>query len=83
MRSLAIELAPYKITCNCIAPGLIDTVRGKSSGERPTSSNNKNIPIQRMGDVEEIAALVNLIVSPNGGFTTGQTIHVNGGSFLT
>ena len=83
MRSLAIELAPYKITCNCIAPGLIDTVRGKSSGERPTTSNNKNIPIQRMGDVEEIAALVNLIVGPNGGFTTGQTIHVNGGSFLT
>lgn len=83
MRSLAIELAPYKITCNCIAPGLIDTVRGKSSGERPTNSNNKNIPIQRIGDVEEIAALVNLIVGPNGGFTTGQTIHVNGGSFLT
>ena len=84
MRSLAIELAPYKITCNCIAPGLIDTVRGKSSGERPTSSNNNNIPpIQRIGDVEEIAALVNLIVGPNGGFTTGQTIHVNGGSFLT
>ena len=83
MRSLAIELAPYGITCNCIAPGMINTVRGKASGERPTNSGGNTIPMQRMGSVEEVASLVNLIVGPNGGFTTGQTLHINGGAFLT
>jgi 3-oxoacyl-[acyl-carrier protein] reductase len=39
--------------------------------------------MQRMGSVEEVASLVNLIVGPNGGFTTGQTLHINGGAFLT
>ena len=79
------RLAPLRTgsLTSITAPGLIDTFRGKSSGERPTNSDNNNIPIKRIGDVEEIAALVNLIVGPNGGFTTGQTIHVNGGSFLT
>jgi 3-oxoacyl-[acyl-carrier protein] reductase len=83
MRSLAIELAPHKITCNCIAPGLIDTVRGGSSGKRPTSSPTNRTPIQRMGKIEEVASLINVLVGPSGGFTTGQTIHVNGGLFLT
>ena len=83
MRSLAMELAPYGITCNCVAPGIINTVRGKASGERPTNSGGNTIPMQRMGSVEEVASLVNLIVGPSGGFTTGQTLHINGGAFLT
>jgi 3-oxoacyl-[acyl-carrier protein] reductase len=36
-----------------------------------------------MGKIEEVASLINVLVGPSGGFTTGQTIHVNGGLFLT
>src|SRR5262245_4712815 len=81
MRALAIELAPHKITCNAIAPGAIDTVRGASAGAR--GRVDRPIPLQRFGTVDEIAAMVRLLVGPEGAFITGQTIHVNGGEFLT
>lgn len=81
MRALAVELAPHKITCNALAPGAIETVRGASAGPAPVL--NRPIPLQRFGKVEEIAAMVRLLVGPEGTFITGQTIHVNGGEFLT
>ncbi len=82
IRALSRELAPHGITCNCVAPGAIDTVRGAAAGARPSGQAGPNIPIGRVGTVEEIAAMVRHLVGPNGGFITGQTIHVNGGSFL-
>ena len=81
MRALAVELAPHKVTCNALAPGAIDTTRGASAGPRPVE--NRPIPLKRFGTVEEIAAMVRLLVGPQGTFITGQTIHVNGGEFLT
>lgn len=81
MRALAVELAPYRITCNALAPGAIDTARAASAGPRPVE--NRPIPLKRFGTVEEIAAMVRLLVGPDGTFITGQTIHVNGGEFLT
>lgn len=81
MRALAVELAPHKVTCNALAPGAIDTTRGASAGPRPVE--NRPIPLKRFGTVEEIAAMVRLLVGPQGSFITGQTIHVNGGEFLT
>ncbi|MBN9536369.1 MAG: SDR family oxidoreductase [Reyranella sp.] len=83
MRALAVELAPHKITCNAIAPGAIDTARGASAGPAPVNRVNRPIPLKRFGTVEEIAAMVRLLVGPEGTFITGQTIHVNGGEFLT
>jgi 3-oxoacyl-[acyl-carrier protein] reductase len=83
MRALAVELAPYKITCNAIAPGAIDTARGASAGVRPPNRIDRPIPLKRFGTVAEIAAMVRLLVGPEGTFITGQTIHVNGGEFLT
>jgi 3-oxoacyl-[acyl-carrier protein] reductase len=83
MRALAVELAPHKITCNAIAPGAIDTTRGASAGPTPPNRVNRPIPLKRFGTVEEIAAMVRLLVGPQGTFITGQTIHVNGGEFLT
>src|SRR5262249_20008832 len=63
MRALAIELAPYKITCNAIAPGAIDTVRAASAGgARPPNRINPPIPLKRFGTVDEIAAMVRLLV---------------------
>jgi 3-oxoacyl-[acyl-carrier protein] reductase len=82
MRALAIELAPHGIRCNCVAPGSIDTVRGASAGSRPGTLRESTIPLGRRGTVEEIAAVVRLLVGPEGGYITGQTIHVNGGAFL-
>lgn len=81
MRALAVELAPHKITCNALSPGAIDTTRGAAAGPRP--AENRPIPLKRYGTVDEIAAMVRLLVGPQGTFITGQTIHVNGGEFLT
>jgi 3-oxoacyl-[acyl-carrier protein] reductase len=83
MRALAIELAPHRITCNAVSPGAIDTARAASAGPAPPSRINRPIPLKRFGTVDEIAAMVRLLVGPEGSFITGQTIHVNGGEFLT
>lgn len=82
VRGLAMELAPHGITVNSVAPGSIDTVRGVTAGGKPTSMTIGGIPLNRQGTVEEIAAAVSLLVGPQGGYITGQTIHVNGGVFL-
>jgi 3-oxoacyl-[acyl-carrier protein] reductase len=81
MRGLAVELAPHRITCNALSPGAIDTARAASAGPRPVG--DRPIPLKRFGTVDEIAAMVRLLVGPEGTFITGQTIHVNGGEFLT
>lgn len=82
IRSLAVELAPHRITCNCVAPGAIDTQRGASAGPMPPSLM-ASIPLARRGTVAEIAGMVRLLAGPEGAYVTGQTIHVNGGAFLT
>lgn len=83
MRALAVELAPHGIRCNSVSPGSIDTQRGASAGAMPGTLAERGIPLQRKGSVEEIAAVVRMLVGPEGGYVTGQTIHVNGGAFLT
>ncbi|MBS0562687.1 MAG: SDR family oxidoreductase, partial [Proteobacteria bacterium] len=83
VRALAIELAPHRITCNCISPGSVDTARGASAGARPPGLGDGGIPLGRKASVDEIAALVRHLAGPYGGYITGQTLHVNGGVFLT
>jgi 3-oxoacyl-[acyl-carrier protein] reductase len=83
IRGLARELAPHNITANCVAPGSIDTVRGASAGGPGGRGNIGAIPIGRQGRPEEIAAMVRFLVGPEGRYITGQTIHVNGGLFLS
>ena len=83
MRALAVELAPHAIRCNCVSPGAIDTVRGASAGPQPGTLGDEAVPLRRKGSTDEIAAVVGLLVGPEGGYVTGQTIHVNGGAFLT
>ncbi|MBN8892578.1 MAG: short-chain dehydrogenase [Rhodospirillales bacterium 70-18] len=82
MRALAIELAPHRITCNAVAPGSIDTTRGASAGVRPATLES-GIPLGRRGSVDDIATMVRYLVGPEGSYITGQTLHVNGGVFLT
>ena len=82
MRALAVELAPLGIRCNSVAPGAIDTVRGAAAGALP-GMLVQGVPLARKGMPEEIAAVVRMLAGPEGGYITGQTIHVNGGAFLT
>ena len=81
--ALAVELAPHGIRVNCVAPGAIDTVRGASAGPRPPSSTMDKVPAGRLGRPQEIAGMVRHLCLPDGAYITGQTIHVNGGAFLT
>ncbi|MEA2740638.1 MAG: 3-oxoacyl-[acyl-carrier protein] reductase [Acetobacteraceae bacterium] len=83
MRALAVELAPHAITCNTVAPGAVDTVRGASAGALPKGLSDGGIPLRRKAAVEEISAAVRFLAGPDGRYITGQTLHVNGGAFLT
>ncbi len=83
MRALAIELAPHQITCNCVAPGSVDTVRGASAGGAlPSGLVERGVPLGRKAAVGEISAAVRFLAGPDGRYITGQTLHVNGGVFL-
>jgi 3-oxoacyl-[acyl-carrier protein] reductase len=80
-RALAHDLARYGITVNCVAPGLIDTSR--ASGKEP-AHHALHAPLAgRRGRPEEIAALVRFLSGPNARYITGQTIHANGGLFMS
>ena len=81
--ALAMELAEHSIRVNCVAPGSIDTVRGVSAGARPGDMGAHRVPLGRLGRSEEIAAIVRQLCLPDGAYITGQTIHVNGGVFLS
>ena len=76
---LATELAPHNVTCNIVAPGHIETDRPKSAGPRPSAGTSP--PINRLGDVEEIAGMIHYLCLPEADYITGQTMHVNGGVY--
>ena len=61
-------------------PGIIDTVRGGAAGSRGSTSGVTGVPVGREGRPEEIAHVITMLCRPDGGYTTGQTIEVNGGS---
>lgn len=82
MRALAMELAPERITCNTLAPGAVDTVRGAAAGAMPQTMTDPGIPLGRKAAMQEIAATVRFLAGPEGRYITGQTLHVNGGAFL-
>ena len=77
-KSLAIELAKRQITVNCVAPGIIET---EMTEDLPIEQVLDLIPARRMGSSEEVAALVNFLISPRSSYITRQVISVNGGMF--
>jgi 3-oxoacyl-[acyl-carrier protein] reductase len=82
-RALAHELAEHGITVNCVAPGLVDTVRKASSASAEPKHRALHMPLLgRRGRVDEIATAVVWLAGPEARFTTGQTLHVNGGAYL-
>ncbi len=83
-KSLARELARYKINVNVVCPGITDTALIKSVtepeyGKRVIDAVVRTIPFRRMGQPEEIAAAVAFFVSPDTDFITGQVLSVSGG----
>jgi 3-oxoacyl-[acyl-carrier protein] reductase len=78
-RALANEYAGRNITVNCVAPGKIGGERAKTAGEVPAL----DVPVGRDGNFEDIARVVRFLCQPESSFITGQTIHVNGGQFVT
>ena len=79
-RGLASEFAPHNIRVNVVSPGSIDTRRDNPEWYQGRVPSAAGIPLGRQGHVDEIAATCLFLVSDDGGFITGQTIHVNGGS---
>ena len=81
-RSLARELGSRNINVNCVAPGFIETDMTKEISEGNTDFLTSQIPLGRLGKPNEIAEVVNFLVSDQANYITGQTIHVNGGLYM-
>jgi 3-oxoacyl-[acyl-carrier protein] reductase len=82
-RSLAREVGSRGITVNVVAPGFIDTDMTRELNETQREAMLKDIPLKRLGDAEDIAAAVCFLASESAAYITGQTIHVNGGMYVT
>lgn len=82
-RALAREIGSRNITVNCIAPGFIDTDMTKALTEQQVAVLLQQIPAGRFGTPEDIAASVAFLASPQAGYITGTTLHVNGGMYMS
>jgi 3-oxoacyl-[acyl-carrier protein] reductase len=67
---------------NVVAPGFVDTDMTRALDEGQRAALMRDIPLQRLGEPEDIAAAVLFLASAQGGYITGQTLHVNGGMFM-
>lgn len=81
-RSLAKEVGSRGITVNTVAPGFIDTDMTRDLDEGQRDKLIAGIPLQRLGQPEDIAAAVAFLASPLGSYITGQVLHVNGGMYM-
>ncbi len=81
-KALAREVGSRNITVNCVAPGFIDTDMTKSLAETQVAKLVENVPLGRLGNVNDIAEAVLYLASPGASYITGNTIHVNGGMHM-
>jgi 3-oxoacyl-[acyl-carrier protein] reductase len=81
-KTLAQEVASRNITVNVVAPGFIDTDMTRSLTEEQKKYILSKIPAARMGQAEDIAAIVCFLASNAAGYITGETVHVNGGMYM-
>ncbi len=81
-RALAKELGSRSITVNCVAPGFIDTDMTKELTEDQKNLMLGQIPLGRLGEPQEIAALVGFLCGDDAGYITGETLHINGGMYM-
>ena len=85
-RTLAIELGPFNINVNAVAPGFVETRMTRATAERMGVDYEtfklgaaSQIPLQRVGQPEDIANVIAFLCSDESGFVSGQTIYVRGG----
>jgi 3-oxoacyl-[acyl-carrier protein] reductase len=78
----ARELARQKITVNAIAPGFIDVGMSKGMPDEVTENFKKQIPLGRLGDVQEIVNAALFLASPMASYVTGHVLNVNGGYYM-
>ncbi|HSI33117.1 MAG: 3-oxoacyl-ACP reductase family protein [Phycisphaerae bacterium] len=78
----ARELAGTRVTVNAIAPGFVDTDMVRTTPAALLAKFVEQVPLKRLGAVEDVAGVALFLCSPMAGYVTGQTIHVNGGFFM-
>jgi len=81
-RALAKEVGSRGITVNVVAPGFIDTDMTSELPEKQREALLSQIPLGRLGQPAEIAAVVGFLASEQAGYITGETVHVNGGMYM-
>jgi 3-oxoacyl-[acyl-carrier protein] reductase len=81
-KSLAQEVASRGITVNAVAPGFIDTDMTKALSAEQRAVLAGRIPMERLGAPEDVASAVLFLASPQAGYITGETLHVNGGLYM-
>ena len=86
MRQLAVELAPFNVLCNVVAPGFILSPHGVADWARRSEAEKEmemsTIAIKRLGDASEIANVIAFVASDEAGYIVGQTIMVDGGHWM-
>jgi 3-oxoacyl-[acyl-carrier protein] reductase len=83
-RNLALELAPHRITVNVLAPGLVNTAQPRQDDitEEQLAARGAAVPFGRMAEAAEMVPTVLFLCSDGAAYITGQTLHVNGGSWM-
>ena len=81
-RALAREVGSRNITVNCIAPGFVDTDMTRELPEAQRNALLAQIPLARLGHVDDVAHAVLFLASPGASYITGSTLHVNGGMYM-
>lgn len=82
-KSLAREVGPRGITVNTVAPGFIDTDMTCALSDEQRRLLVNQVPLQRLGSVQDIANAVLFLAGPEAGYITGETLHVNGGMYMS
>lgn len=82
-KSLAREIGTRNITVNVVAPGFIETDMTRQLSAEQRQALEQQIPLQRLGAVEDVAKAVAFLASADAGYITGETLHVNGGMYMS
>jgi 3-oxoacyl-[acyl-carrier protein] reductase len=81
-KSMAKELASRNVRCNAICPGFIATDMTDNLDDKVKESYLSSIPLKRFGKTEEVANLVNFLLSDSSGYMTGEVIKIDGGIYI-